>query len=244
MKKLTLKENFGWRAKVGLIVPSLQTITEPLFNRIAPDGVAFFCSRVLVQKGVLASHAAMEIDALRAAKELSAAGVDCIAYCCTASGIIRGIEGERAFCEKLKNETGVPVISTLSAVLEALRTLKLKRLVMISPCRKTTHLAEEKFFRANGFQLINSQSMCLDSGLKYAEIIPQEIYQYAVKNWDGEAEGMFISCMNFNAMPCIEYLEGDLGRPVISSHSATLWKILKTISVKDTVVGYGRLFST
>ena len=238
-----LEEKFGWRAKVGLIVPSLQTITEPLFNRIAPEGVAFFCSRMLVQMGVLASHAAMENDALRAARELATAGVDCIAYCCTASGIVRGIEGEREFCERMKNETGVPIVSTLSAVLEGLDRLKLKKLVMISPCRETTHLAEEKFFRANGFELLRSQSMCLDSGLKYAEITPGEIYHYGVKYWDNKAEGMFISCMNFNAMPCIEFLERDLGKPVVSSHSATLWKILKMVSIKDPILGYGQLFS-
>ncbi len=91
-----LHEVIGWRGKIGLILPSVQTVTEPLYNRIAPEGVAFFASRVLVEKSVRAEHEKMEKEAFRAGKELSTAGVDCIAYCCTASGIYVGIKGDRA----------------------------------------------------------------------------------------------------------------------------------------------------
>jgi maleate cis-trans isomerase len=50
-----------------------------------------------------------------------------------------------------------------------------------------------------------------------------------------------ISCMNFNAMPCIAPLERDLQKPVLASHSATFWKVLRMIRVRDPVPGYGRL---
>jgi len=238
-----MNENIGWRGKIGLILPSVQTVTEPLYNQIAPKGIAFFTSRVLIQGSVATDHANMERAAFRAGRELATAGVDCIAYCCTVSGIIQGIEGDRKFCLQMQEETGILTTSTLSAVLEGLEVLRLKKLVVVSPYREETHSAEEKFFEANGFYLIRSRSMGLDSGAKFAQVPSSEIYRFCRENWDDKADGLFISCMNFNAMPCIGPLEMDLGKPVLSAHSATLWKVLRRIHVREPILGFGRLLA-
>jgi len=42
-------------------------------------------------------------------------------------------------------------------------------------------------------------------------------------------------------MPCIGHLEEELGRPVLSSHSATLWKVLRMVRVHEPVPRFGRL---
>jgi maleate isomerase len=231
----------GWRGKIGLIVNSGQVVTEPIFNRVAPPGVNFFASRILVEKGVLEDHKSMEKDAFRAARELAGARVDCIAYCCTVSGILQGIEGDKAFCLRMAKETGIPTTSTLGAVLESLGVLRLKNLMLISPYEKETHALEERFFQASGFHLVGSRSIGITSREKRPTLPPGEIFRFCRENWVEEAEGLFISCMNLNAMPCIASLEKDLGKPVLSSHSATLWKALRMIRVREPIPGYGRL---
>ena len=236
-----MDEKIGWRGKIGLIIPSVQTVTEPIYNRIAPPGIAFFASRVFIQGNVSTEHARMEKEAFRAARELATAQVDCLAYCCTVSGIIMGIDKDRAFCLEIEKETGIPTLSTLSAILKALKYLGLKNLAVISPYREETHIAELKFLQANGFNIIKSQSMKIDSGVSFAEVTPGEIYRFAKANWDERADGFLISCMNFNAMPSIECLERDLDKPVLTSQSATLWKILKMIRFRDPINGFGRL---
>src|SRR3990172_7992681 len=114
-----LNERIGWRGKVGLIVNSGQIVTEPLYNRVAPSGVNFFASRILVERGVLEDNENMEKEAFRAGRELATAKVDCIAYCCTMSGILQGAEGNKEFCLRMERETGILTTSTLSAILEA-----------------------------------------------------------------------------------------------------------------------------
>jgi len=238
---MVMDGRIGWRGKIGLILPSVQTVTEPMYNRIAPSGVAFFASRVLVRKNVLTDHENMEKEAFRAARELATAGVDCIVYCCTVSGIILGIEKDRAFCLQMEKETGIPTTSTLSAMLESLELLRLKKLVLISPYWEASHIAEESFFKANGFTLIRSHSLGIKSGIEFGLVTPGEIYQVSKEMWDEKADGLFISCMNFNAMPCVGALERDLGKPVLTSQSATLWKVLRMIRVREPMLGFGRL---
>jgi maleate isomerase len=238
-----MNERIGWRGKIGLILPSVQTVTEPLYYRIAPEGIAFFTSRILVRHSVMADHGQMEQEAFRAGRELATAGVDCIAYCCTVSGVLKGIEGDREFCHQLQQETGIPTTSTLSAILESLELLSMKKLFIVSPYQEEAHLAEEKFFQTSGFTVVKSRSMGIDTGIKFAQVTPYEIYRFSRENWDEGADGLFISCMNFNAMPCIGSLEVDLGKPVMSSHSATLWKVLKMVGVREAIPGFGRLLS-
>ena len=85
--------------------------------------------------------------------------------------------------------------------------------------------------------------MGIDSGVKFARVPPSEIYRFCRETWDEGADGLLISCMNFNAMPCIAALERDLGKPVLSSHSTVLWKALRMVHVKESVPGFGRLLT-
>ena len=95
----------------------------------------------------------------------------------------------------------------------------------------------------NGFQVVSSHSLTLDSGKKFAQVTPGEIYKFCQEHWNQEADGLFISCMNFNAMPCIDILEKDLGKPVLTSQSATLWNALRMIGVRDSIPGFGKLLA-
>jgi len=232
----------GKQARVGLIVNSSQIVTEPLYYRVAPAKVNFYASRILVERGVLEDHTNMEREAFRAARELATARVNCIAYCCTMSGILQGIEGNKEFCIRMEKETGVPTTSTLSAILDGLETLKLNKIVLITPHQAEEHSAEERFFQANGFHLVKSRSMKLERA-RVPLVTPREIYQFCRENWDEKADGLFISCMNFNAMPCIGPLERDLQKPVLTSHSTALWKVLRLIHVKESLPGFGRLLT-
>jgi maleate isomerase len=49
--------------------------------------------------------------------------------------------------------------------------------------------------------------------------------------------------MNFDAMPTVQALEDRLGKPVITSHSATLWRALGLAGIETPIHGYGRLLA-
>lgn len=185
----------------------------------------------------------MEKEKGRAVRELASARVDCIVDCCTASGVLRGLEEDRAFCNGIEQDTGIRTTSTLQAVVEALEVLELRRLVVTTPYPEEVDEREKSFFEKNGFSVINMQGLGIKEGYRLAQVSPQEIYRFCTDAWDTRAEGLFISCMNFNPMPVIQALELALKVPVVSSLSATLWKILRILGVEEPIWGYGHLLS-
>jgi maleate isomerase len=57
-----------------------------------------------------------------------------------------------------------------------------------------------------------------------------------------DAGGLFISCTALPAFEMIEYLEAELGVPVVSSNQATLWNTLNILKVDGSAIPGGRLF--
>lgn len=50
----------GWRGKAGLILPSVNTVTEAVLYALAPQGVSFHSSRTLRTGATLEDLEAME----------------------------------------------------------------------------------------------------------------------------------------------------------------------------------------
>ncbi|MFC2006363.1 maleate cis-trans isomerase [Chloroflexota bacterium] len=234
---------WGWRGRVGLIMPAVQTVTEPLYNSIAPMGVSFHTSRLHGTGEGLGRIAKMEELVPRAVDELAQSRVNCIAYMCVAGGLIRGIDREKRFCEEIEERTGIPVISALLSTFEALNVLKIRQIVITGPYTDDFNELERKLFESNGFEVLGSYGLGIKDGFDFAQVEPMDIYSFSKRVWEPSADGLFIACANFNAMPIIELLETDLKVPVITAHSAVFWKILKTLGIKESLRGFGELLS-
>lgn len=231
----------GWQGKAGLILPSVNTVTEAVLYALAPQGVSFHSSRTLRTGATLEDLEAMEKQKDKAVRELASAELDCIADCCTAGGVARGLEADKAFCERVERDTGIRTTSTIQAILEALKVLGIHNLVLTSPYPVDMDEREKAFLGKQGFGVINMRGLGIREGCALAQVSAREIYRLCVDTWDNRADGLLISCMNFNAIPVIYALELALKVPVVTSVSATLWKILQILGVEESILGYGRL---
>jgi maleate cis-trans isomerase len=55
------------------------------------------------------------------------------------------------------------------------------------------------------------------------------------------AEAVLISGTGLPTAGIIERLERDLGKPVVTSQQASLWRALRMAGITDAVAGFGRL---
>ncbi len=234
------------KAKIGLVVVSASTVSELRYPRVVPE-VGFLASRVMLG-GDHGLDALLEMDknSSRAVEELASAGVDSIAYCCTVSGAQRGLEKDREFCADMEREFGAPTTSTMLAAAEALQRLGIRRVVLTSPYPHSYHDAESRYLAEAGIETIYASGMGLQTAAEFAAVTPDEIYRFALDAWQqsgAAADGLFISCMNFDAMAAVQALEAAIGKPVVTSHSATLWRALALAGIEEPVPGYGRLLA-
>lgn len=233
------------KAKIGLVVVSASTVSELRYPKVAPD-VGFFTSRMMLGGVGLEALLEMEGNSSRAVQELATAGVDSIAYCCTVSGAQRGLVKDREFCEDMERDYGAPTTSTMLAAAEALQHLGIRRVVLTSPYPHSYHEAESRYLAEAGVETVGEAGMGFEAAAEFAAVAPEEIYRFALEAWRGseeDADGLFISCMNFDAMAVAQALEDAIGKPVVTSHSATLWRALALAGVDEPVHGYGRLLA-
>jgi len=74
------------------------------------------------------------------------------------------------------------------------------------------------------------------------EVVEREVFFFSQHGIKG-VDAILLSCGNIRSIEIIETLEKDVGLPVISSVTATAWKILRTAGIKDKINGYGKLLS-
>lgn len=234
----------GWRARIGLILPSVNTVVEPLYYRIAPNGVAFHAARVYLAPALTADNLErMDAETLRAAREVASAQVDVIAHCCTASSILKGPAHDRAVAAEIERATGVPTTTAMDAVLRALHAVQARRIAVASPYPPEIDEREVAFFAACAIEVLGVKSLGITSSAALAEPAPDEIYRFARAAFVPGADALFISCLNLRSHEAIAPLEEDLGVPVVTSPQAVLWNTLRLAGVRTRVEGYGRLLT-
>jgi maleate isomerase len=175
-----------------------------------------------------------------AAQRLMRFNPGCFAYLCTAASFIKGVEHDTDISDRIEEATGVPAITTSTAVVKALKVLGVKKTVTVSPYLRDLDQKLTEFLEDNGFQVVKSSALCLpqDQGLHP----PERIRQAVEKTDRPEADGIFISCTGLRTAAIIDDLEKELGKPVVTANQATMWCALQMLGIEPRLPGLGRLY--
>jgi maleate isomerase len=232
---------YGWRGKVGLITPSINCAMEPEFNKMVPNGVAVYATRILLEKGLPEELEKMAGGAEQAAALLKTANVTGIIYGCTSGSVIKGVSWDHEIIREIESRAGVPAITPSTAAIEAFHELKISSVAVATPYIDVVNRIEKEFFEDSGVKVINIQGLQYTNGEELQREAPETAYFLARKVDRKEAECIFISCTAFRTIEVINLLEQDLGKPVMSSNTVSLWGILKRIGVKERIEGFGEI---
>ena len=238
---------YGYRARIGLIVPSSNTVCEQEAARLCPEGVATYAARILFEP-TMTGLWSMRKHVERASLELSSEGIcQLIAFCCTAGSMLGGYEGEREIVDLIEKSSHIPAITTTTAVIAALEALKVKRIALATPYTDEINRSEKKNLEERGYlvtviqgyhEWVASQALKNDM---IGKLAPEVAYEMARKVNGQDNQAIFISCTNFRAIEIIRRLEEETRKPVISSNQATIWFALRKLGIRDSIKGYGRL---
>lgn len=233
------------RTRLGLVLPSVNTVVEPWFNEVAPGGVTFHASRMLLDAN-LTPEAVLRMDreeGLHAIEQLVSCKPASIAYCCTASSIVQGVRYDDVLIHEIARAANVPGVTATRSISLALRLFGARRIAVASPYTTEIDAAEHRFFSEAGFEVVGSAHLGISDSFRLADPEPDQICELARAAWRPEADALLITCLNLRSHEVVERLELELGKPVITSTQATLWQLLRSANVESRIGGYGRLLS-
>jgi maleate cis-trans isomerase len=243
MKAVQMYSPYGYRGKIGLIVPSTNTVNEPEFNMMAPRGVSVHAGRImLLGKATHESYYKMADDTERAAAELATAEVDVIAWGCTSGSVI---VPHTTLEERIVSVSGIPAVTTMGSVLEALRALGAKRIALGTPYLDFVNQAEIKYLEEAGFPVASMYGLQLGDTQEerrgIGRVPPESLFRLVRHIDRPDVDTIFLSCTNLATVEMIEELEEEVGKPVITSNLATFWHSLRVMGLPDQIPGFGTL---
>jgi maleate cis-trans isomerase len=217
------------RARVGIIIPSVNSMVEPQFNRFGPPGLGVYVARARVAGGWRRPLAQMADEIALSAKLLSDVAPDLIVFHCTETSMTQGPQGEGRILDIVREATGIEALATSRLVLEALQVLGLKRLVVLSPYKSNKAIID--YLQATGFAVVEDVALGREP-LEFATITPQEWTELARKHDKPDADGIFLSCANTTQIEAVADVERALGKPVVNSNQAVLWGCVKRLQAR------------
>ena len=234
---------YGWRAKIGRISPSPETVGCEEWRRALPEGVCLVETRTLLHDVTVEGLAETVKQVERAALELASAEVDVILQAGTAIAFFRGFGHDRELSARISATTGIKATTSLTAVVDALRRLGITR-----PAIATSYLAEidarlVEVLEQSKFKVVAIRGMGLKKSIDMGKVLPDATYALAkeVARSAPDADGILISCGNLRSFEAIEALEKDTGLPVVTSNQAGLWQALRMVGIHDPLPNLGRL---
>lgn len=239
---------FGWRARIGVLLPPGNPTVEPELYRMVPDGVSLHFARIEAPAtgGPAGGAAGME-ERTRAYREglvgpAQALGqvrpaVAVLAH--TASSYAVGFGQEQPLIDRIASLCGAPALLAAQAALAALQHFRVKRLALGTPYPESISRQAKAYWEAAGFRVVGYHRLpdVIDI---YAE--SEERAHLLGRQADApDAEAVLLSGTGLPTVAMLETLERDLGKPVISSNQASLWRALRLAGVREPVSGFGRL---
>ena len=174
-----------------------------------------------------------------AAGLLADAKVDVICYGCAAGGFLKGPVDDKALGDKIQKETGIPVAVSSAAVAEALRTLGATRVSLASPYAPWLNERLKQYLTSAGCEIMAMQGLDTQN---HSAVTNERIEALITEVDRPETQAIFVSCSNFPTLGIIEAIERKLGKPIVASNQASMWKMLRLMGDKRVVPGAGRLF--
>jgi maleate isomerase len=231
--------------RLGLIVLQVDETVEQDFRRLfaSPD-VALYVTRVSAGDELTPDTIAMMETRLPEAAALlpPAVGFDVIGYACTSASAQIGAENvARLVGSRAKTRA---VTDPLTAALAAFRSLRVRRLGIVSPYIPSVAGPICRAFEDAGIEVRETLSFGEEVEARVARIDPASIRDAALQVGRREGvEGVFLSCTNLRTLDIIDGLEGELGLPVVSSNQGVAWHMARLSGLEPGPTLPGRLRS-
>ena len=200
--------------KVGLIVPSSNTVMEPDFHRELGARCVTSTSRIYLEEVTRDAEQVMIDEELpKAVRLIKTTDPHVIVFGCTSAGSLGGLESDAAISRRIEQLSGVPSLTVVGSVVQQLKAIRPRSVAVFTPYEEDLTLSVAQCVVEAGYELRKTAGMGI------------------LSNRDGcDVDCIFLSCTNWQAIDAIARLEARFRLPVISSNQATIEAVRTQLS--------------
>lgn len=218
--------------RLGLIVPSSNTVMEVDFYRNLPKHITLHVARMYLRDTTVSGEEQMlDLYFPRALEDLATARPHAVVFGCTSAGALRGNSYEAEICKRIESATGSPGISVASCVRESIRKRNIQKVVVITPYVDELNERIRRSLETDGLEVVLIAGLGISDNFEIANVTPEAILEFTLGKMRGQkAQGVFISCTNFRALEVRDRLEHLTKLPVVTSNQAALEKVVDLLN--------------
>jgi maleate isomerase len=210
--------------RIGLIVPSSNTVMEPDFHRHLGGAGLVSTTRIFLEDVTREAEVKMlEEDLPLAIQRMRTTAPDVVVFGCTSAGALGTLAHDDGIAALIEKETGARAVTVLRAVLTRLSAIQPKHVAVFTPYIEDLTTSIARSLAEAGYPPIKAAGMGIRANLDIGRVTPQEIIRFVEEQVAGQIpDCVFLSCTNWRAIEAIEPLRKKLGIPVISSNQAAI----------------------
>jgi len=209
--------------RVGLMVPANNTTMEGELLGWLPAGSTCATLRIPRGAGLLTAETlpAYKAAAIGLGASFRPMGLDVLAYGCTAAGFILGPAGDADIAAELAKASGLPVVTTARAMVDALQEAGLRRIALLTPYGDEVNERLRAFLAAGNIEVRRFDSFRAPDVHALGRITAAQVEARARALLADDCDALFIACSQLPTKDAIAPLEREWGRPVLSSIQVT-----------------------
>lgn len=221
------------RQRVGLLIPSSNTVMEVDFYGHLPKPVTVHTGRMFMEETTVAGENRMLDEfTMPAVAAIATARPHVVVFGCTSAGALRGNAYDRQLCDQIAEESQADVVSVIRAVRDALERRDADRIGVITPyVDELNEKIRASIEEGGDVDVVDIAGLGIDENFTIAGVHPDTIVDFAMDNFaDRDIDLLFASCTNFRALDALPRLEATLGIPVVTSNQAALEAVTSVLT--------------
>jgi maleate isomerase len=238
----------GWKLKIGVVVPSTNTIVQPDFDDLRPKGVTNHVARIGIPNMEITSDddfdkmvRLSEADLVAAVDRVMTSAPGLLIIGMSSLIVWDGYAASLARRQMLEERTGVPVTGGSFAVAAALEKLGAEKIAILSPYMPIADRHIGQFFADLDYEVVNFIGLKCPTPVAIADVTAAELSTALDKIDAPDVDAIVQFGTNLHFMRQAEAEEQKRGKPVIAINSVSYWHGLRTLGIEDCFEGYGRI---
>lgn len=237
------------RAAFGLIVPSTNTVVEAEFNWMRPEGVSWHTGRIYIPDPALDNDdtfvrflESLRTEIGRAVRDVLTAEVDYLVMGMSAETFWGGKDGAQKFADWMGELSGgLDVTTGAMACKAALDAYGARRIGVVTPYQPVGDQQVRTFFEDMGYDVAAIYGLKCPTATSIAAVTPDRIAAAFRRVNADDVDLLIHAGTNLPGARAAAKLEDELGKPVLSINTVTVWHAYRTNGINDKIEGFGSL---